>query len=63
MRVFKIGETIIHDNPSTEALNTDQVKDALKRAYPEVIHAAVSVTEQENGLQVVEFKPQAGRKG
>lgn len=61
-RVFKIGATRIVEDPSMSALTNEQVRDLLKSSYPEIANATIRERE-ENGLRVVEFLPQPGRKG
>ncbi len=60
--IFKIGATRIAADESMAQLNHEQVRDLLKRTYPEVAHATIRERE-ENGLRVIEFLPQPGRKG
>jgi hypothetical protein len=43
-------------------ITNEQVRDILKRTYPEVAHATIREREQD-GLRIVEFLPQPGRKG
>jgi PRTRC genetic system protein C len=61
-RVFKIGTTRIVEDPSMSALSNEQVRDLLKTSYPEIANATIRERE-ENGLRIVEFLPQPGRKG
>lgn len=61
-RVFKIGTTRIVEDPSMSGLTNEQVRDLLKTSYPEIANATLRERE-ENGLRVVEFLPQPGRKG
>lgn len=61
-RVFKIGATRIVEDPSMSGLTNEQVRDLLKTSYPEIANATLRERE-ENGLRVVEFLPQPGRKG
>jgi PRTRC genetic system protein C len=61
-RVFKIGATRIVDTESMSGLTNEQVRELLKISYPEVANATLRERE-ENGLRVVEFMPQPGRKG
>jgi hypothetical protein len=61
-RVFKIGATRIVEDASMAGLSNEQVRDILKRTYPEVAHATIREREQD-GLHIVEFLPQPGRKG
>lgn len=63
-RIFKVGETTIVEDESLRDLSNEQVRDMLKRTYPEVIHSDVAVREdRDTGLTVVEYKPRPGRKG
>ena len=61
-RVFKIGATRIVEAPSLSGLSNEQVHDLLKTSYPEIANATLRERD-ENGLRVVEFLPQPGRKG
>lgn len=61
-RVFKIGATRIVETESMSGLTNEQIKELLKISYPEVANATLRERE-ENGLRVVEFLPQPGRKG
>jgi hypothetical protein len=62
-RIFKIGTTTIVEDESFAGLNHEQIRDVLKRSYPEVAHATVRERTLEDGTQVVDFLPKAGRKG
>lgn len=61
-RVFKIGATRLVEDPSMSGLSNEQVRDMLKTTYPEIANATLRERD-ENGLRVVEFLPQPGRKG
>ncbi len=61
-RVFKIGATRIVEDPSMSGISNEGVRDLLKTNYPEIANATIRERE-ENGLRVVEFLPQPGRKG
>lgn len=61
-RLFKIGATRIPDDVSLSSLSNEQVRDILKRTYPEIAHATIRERE-DNGYRVIEFLPQPGRKG
>ncbi len=61
-RVFKIGSTRIVEDVAMTSLSNEQVRDLLKRSYPEVAHATLREREQD-GLRIVDFLPQPGRKG
>jgi PRTRC genetic system protein C len=61
-RVFKIGVTRVVEDPSMSGLSNEQVRDLLKTTYPEIANATLRERD-ENGLRVVEFLPQPGRKG
>ncbi len=62
-RVFKIGATRVVEDPSTmSGMSNEQVRDLLKTSYPEIANATLRERD-ENGLRVVEFLPQPGRKG
>jgi len=60
--VFKIGATRITADESMAQWSHEQVRDLLKRTYPEVAHATIRERE-ENGLRVIEFLPRPGHKG
>jgi hypothetical protein len=62
-RIFKIGATTIVEDDSLAGKTLDEVKDILKRSYPEVAHATVRERTLDDGTQVVEWLAQAGRKG
>jgi hypothetical protein len=61
-RVFKIGATRIVEDESMTSLDNEAVRNLLKATYPEVANATLRERD-ENGLRVVEFLPQPGRKG
>lgn len=61
-RVFKIGATRIVEDASMSALDNNAIRDLLKTSYPEIANATIRERD-ENGLRVVEFLPQPGRKG
>ena len=61
-RVFKIGATRVVEDPSMSGLSNEQVAQLLKTSYPEIANATLRERD-ENGLRVVEFLPQPGRKG
>ena len=62
-RVFKIGATRVVEDASTMfGLSNEQVRDLLKTSYPEIANATLRERD-ENGMHVVEFLPQPGRKG
>ena len=61
-RIFKTGATRIIEDETMAGLSNEQVRDVLKRTYPEVAHATIRERD-ENGLHIVEFLPQPGRKG
>ena len=62
-RVFKIGTTTIVEDDSLAGKTLDEVKDILKRSYPEVAHATIRERTLEDGTTVLDFIPVAGRKG
>ena len=62
-RIFKIGATTIVEDDSLTGKTLDEVKDILKRTYPEVAHATVRERTLDDGTQVVEWLAQPGRKG
>jgi hypothetical protein len=61
-RVFKIGATRIVEDPSMSDISNEDVRTLLKTSYPEIANATIRERD-ENGLRVVEFLPQPGRKG
>ena len=61
-RVFKIGATRIVADDSMAQLSNEQIRDLLKRTYPEVAHATIREYE-ENGLLVLHFMAKPGHKG
>jgi hypothetical protein len=61
-RIFKTGATRITEDASMSGLTNEQVRDVLKTSYPEIANATIRERE-ENGVRVVEFLPQPGRKG
>lgn len=62
-RIFKIGTTTIVEDDSLTGKTLDEVKDILKRSYPEVAHATVRETTLENGSICYHFISRPGRKG
>lgn len=61
-RVFKIGAACIVETEAMSTLSNEKVRDLLKTSYPEVANATIRERD-ENGLRIVEFLPQPGRKG
>lgn len=61
-RVFKIGSSAIYESEATVGLTNEQVRDTLKAAYPEIANATIG-EKVEDGVRVVSFLPQPGRKG
>ena len=61
-RVFKIGATRIVEDASMSQIDNEAIRDLLKTSYPEIANATMRERD-ENGLRVVEFLPQPGRKG
>lgn len=62
-RVFKIGSVHITEDASMAGLSNEQVKEILKRTYPEVAHATIRETQLEDGTLAVSYIAQPGRKG
>lgn len=62
-RILKIGATRIVADASMSGLEPEQLRTLLGFSYPEVTHATIRETTLENGTQVVEWIPVAGRKG
>ncbi len=61
-RVFKTGTTRIVEGASMSGLSNEQVRDLLKTSYPEIANATIRERD-ENGIRIVEFLAQPGRKG
>ena len=61
-RVFKVGGTTIHEDATTAALSNEAARDVLKAMYPEIANATIRETIKD-GVKIVEFLPQPGRKG
>lgn len=61
-RVFRIGATRIVEDASMSVLDNNAIRDLLRTSYPEIANATIRERD-ENGLRVVEFLPQPGRKG
>jgi hypothetical protein len=61
-RVFKTGATVITESSDMRGLEVEQIRQLLKTTYPEVAHATVRERVDGDTL-IVEFLPQAGRKG
>jgi hypothetical protein len=62
-RIFKTGTTIIAEDDTLRSLGDDDVKALLQRTYPEIAHATVRETVQEDGTRLIEYIARAGRKG
>jgi hypothetical protein len=62
LRIFKTGATRIVEDDSMRGKNIEEVRALLRSAYPEIANATIRERD-ENGLRVVEFLPQPGRKG
>ena len=62
-RIFKTGTTIIAEDETLRSLSDDDVKALLQRTYPEIAHATVRETVQEDGTRVLTYLPQVGKKG
>ena len=62
-RIFKIGTTTIVEDESLSGKSLDQIKDVLKRTYPEVAHATVRETTLEDGSTCYHYINRPGRKG
>lgn len=61
-REFHVGGTVIQENDATVGKSNEDVRDILKHSFPEVANATVRATDKD-GKTIVEFLPQAGRKG
>ncbi len=61
-RVFKIGATRIVEDAKMAGRSNEEIRDFLKRSYPEIAHATIREREQD-GLHIVEYLSQPGRKG
>jgi hypothetical protein len=44
-------------------ITNDQVREVLKRTYPEVANATIRESVTADGTRLVSYLPQAGRKG
>ena len=62
-RIFKVGTVRIVEDETMRDLSLDQVKEVLKSSYPEVTHATTREMVGEDGITLIEFLPQPGRKG
>ena len=62
-RIFKIGATTITADENLAQLDNEQVREVLKRTYPEVAHATIRERTLEDGTVVLDFIAVAGRKG
>jgi len=63
-RIFKIGSSRIVEDETMIDLSTEDVRERLKLAYPEVANATIrETTDDESGITFVSFIPVAGRKG
>ena len=62
-RIFKIGTTTIVEDSSFVGLSHEQIRDVLKRSYPEAAHATIRERTLEDGTVVLDFIRVAGRKG
>jgi hypothetical protein len=63
IRIFKIGQTLITLEPTLQALSTEEVRQRLKYAHPEIAQATVRETPQTDGSLLIEFLPISGKKG
>ncbi len=63
LRIFKIGTTTIVEGASFAGLSHEQIRDVLKRSYPEAAHATIRERTLEDGTIVLDFIRIAGRKG
>ena len=61
-RVFVIGATRITEDSSMVGRSNEEIREILKHTYPEVAHAAIREREQD-GLRLISFTSQPGRKG
>ena len=62
-RIFQIGSTRIVEDETTAHLSNEQVKNLLKRSYPEIANATVRETTLDDGTTLVSYVPVVGRKG
>ena len=51
------------EDTSFAGMNHEQIRDVLKRSYPEASHAIIRERKLEDGTTVLDFIPVAGRKG
>lgn len=61
-RVFKVGDDVIPEDDGNRSMTNEQVRDALKMAYPEIAYASIVEVRHPDQI-VVEFRAKAGRKG
>ena len=61
-RVFVIGATRIKEDASLAGRSNEEIRDILRRTYPEVAHATIREREQD-GMKILDFIPVPGRKG
>ena len=62
-RIFVIGGTRIVEDESLAGLDVEAVRAVLKNTYPEVAHATVRETTQDDGSTCYHFISRPGRKG
>jgi PRTRC genetic system protein C len=62
-RIFQTGATRISEDDSLRSLNHEEVRNILKRAYPEVTNATIRERTLDDGSLLIEFIPAPGRKG
>jgi PRTRC genetic system protein C len=62
-RIFKIGTSTIVEDASFVGMNHEQIRDVLKRSYPEAAHATIRERTLEDGSTCYHFIPVAGKKG
>lgn len=62
-RIFKTGSTLIQEDETLAALSVAEIQALLAHTYPELAHATTRETVQDDGTRLIEFLPQAGRKG
>jgi hypothetical protein len=51
------------EDASFAGMNHEQIRDVLKRSYPEAAHATIRERTLEDGTTILDFIPVAGRKG
>lgn len=61
-REFHISGNVVKESAATEGMSNDDARKVLQTMYPEVANATIRETNKD-GVVIVEFLPQPGRKG